>query len=439
MSAIQPYTVQRVDPYPRLYRSRKDKVLAGVAGGLAEHFHLETRVLRVVIVASVLLGGVGLPIYALLWMMTQPKPYSYQPEGSTKALLQAPNQAALPGRPEVAEPTGLGQEVQPLEPKVFVPEKNGVSHGSRLGWLIIGALALGTGNALIGITGGLARFGLAPLVLLAAGAWAAWSAYDMGSTRDKLTKNALLFGGLSAILGSVVLFTAPWYGPGFHGVMVSLSVVLLSIVGVALVAIPPALRMRDSFAEEQAAKAAADERAEIASHLHDSVLQTLTLIQKRSDDQREVVRLARRQERELRQWLFEPEEKHRTTIFGTVEQACAEVESLTGLSLTPVTVGTDSLITENTQAAILAAREAMMNAAKHAGVDSADVYAEIIAGEFGIYVRDRGCGFDPEEIPDDRHGLRDSVHERVEKIGGTVEINSTLGEGTEVEIRVPVS
>lgn len=439
MSALQPYALQRVEPYPRLYRSRSNKVLAGVAGGLADHFHLGTRVVRMGIVLSVLLGGIGLPLYALLWMMTPPKPFNYEHENTRKSLTQAPAQAQLPGRPDVAEPTGLGQEVQPLEPAVLVPEKNHLSYGKRLAWLALGVGALGVGNVFIGATQGLTRFGITPLVLLAAGAWAAWSAYDMHGTRDKLTKNALLFGGLSAIMGSVVLFSAPWYGPGVHGVLVSLSVVLLSVVGVALVAIPPALRMRDSFAEEQAAKAAADERAEIASHLHDSVLQTLTLIQKRSEDQREVVRLARSQERELRQWLFEPEEKHRNTIFGTVEQACAEVEELTGLGLTPVTVGTDTLITENTQAAILAAREAMMNVAKHAGVDSADVYAEILAGEFGIYVRDRGCGFDPEDIPDDRHGLRDSVYERVEKVGGTVEIHSAPGEGSEVEIRVPVS
>lgn len=439
MSTPQPYALQRVEPYPRLYRSRRNKVLAGVAGGLAEHFRLDTRFVRIGVVLSVLLGGIGLPLYSLLWMMTRPEPFTYHRDDAQKSLTQAPSQAELPGRPNVAEPSGLGQETQALEPVAQVPDRNRVSYSSRLGWLALGAAALVVGNVVIGVTQGLTRFGITPLVLLAAGAWAAWSAYDMHGTRDKLTKNALLFGGLSAIMGSVILFAAPWYGPGVRGVLVSSSVVMLSVIGVALVAIPPALRMRDSFAEEQAAKAAADERAEIASHLHDSVLQTLTLIQKRSEDQREVVRLARSQERELRQWLFEPEEKHRTTIFGTVEQACAEVENLTGLSLTPVTVGTDSLITENTQAAILAAREAMMNVAKHAGVDSADVYAEILGGEFGIYVRDRGCGFDPEDIPDDRHGLRDSVCERVEKVGGTVEINSTPGEGSEVEIRVPVS
>lgn len=199
--------------------------------------------------------------------------------------------------------------------------------------------------------------------------------------------------------------------------------------------------MWDQLGEERAEKAAAAERADIASRLHDSVLQTLALIQKRADDPAEVARLARGQERELRQWLFDSQDKTPQTtgtVFTALERACGEVEDIYALRIVPVTVGTDEALTEKTQAAVMAVREALVNVAKHAGVETADVYAEIMLGELNIFVRDRGAGFDPDNIPDGHHGLAESVQGRVERAGGKVRIKSEIGEGTEVAITMDV-
>ncbi|NLF91355.1 MAG: ATP-binding protein, partial [Corynebacterium marinum] len=133
--------------------------------------------------------------------------------------------------------------------------------------------------------------------------------------------------------------------------------------------------------------------------------------------------------------------KSAQSVFAAVETACGEVEDLFGVRIAPVTVGEDTALTEDTKAVVLAAREAMVNAAKHAGVEKLDVYAEILAGELSIFVRDRGAGFDPADIPADRHGIRDSIEGRMERIGGQARIRSTAGEGTEVSVtyRLPVS
>ena len=114
------------------------------------------------------------------------------------------------------------------------------------------------------------------------------------------------------------------------------------------------------------------------------------------------------------------------------------MEDLYGLRIVPVTVGTDEPLTDETHAAVLAAREALVNVAKHAGVDTADVYAEIMLGELNIFVRDRGCGFDPDNVPEGHHGLAESVHGRVERAGGTVRIKSEIDHGTEVAITMGI-
>jgi hypothetical protein len=166
----------------------------------------------------------------------------------------------------------------------------------------------------------------------------------------------------------------------------------------------------------------------------------LALIQKRANNPEEVVRLARSQERELRQWLFDPVTD--VTVLAALQRASGEVEDTFGVRITPVTVGEDIPLDDANQACVLAAREAMVNAAKYAGDSSIDVYAETFGG-LTIYVRDRGPGFDLDAIPADRHGVRDSIFGRVERAGGEVTIHSTPvaanpeQHGTEVEIRLP--
>ena len=227
----------------------------------------------------------------------------------------------------------------------------------------------------------------------------------------------------------------------FAALRSSLLAVLVTLVGVVLLSIPVGLRLWRSLEEERAARIREAERSEIASHLHDSVLQTLALIQKRSDDPGQVLRLARRQERELRQWLFGAGSRMSsgaTTVAGAVEVIAGDVEDAYGLRVDQVVVGGDGPVGEVGEAVLGAVREALVNVAKHAGVDTADVFVENDGRVLSAFVRDRGCGFDPEAVDGDRHGLARSIRHRVESRGGTVAVRSTLGRGTEIRIEMPL-
>lgn len=386
-----PYGKLQPDYYPRFTRPPQGRVVGGVAAGLAQHLRVQVTVVRVVLIIAALLSGMGLVFYALLWI------------------------ASRPGEAEEGAPSSRGRT-------------------TRSGLLLLVLLTLAGAGLSISYVTGAGISTLIPLGVAAAGALVAWQAYDrgFGSARNWL---AIGFGSL-LVLAGIVVVVFNWEGSSF---ITALLAVLLTLAGAAGLAVPVGLRLWDSLLQERAAKAAADERAEIASHLHDSVLQTLALIQKRAQDPAEVTRLARGQERELRQWLFDAPEKLNSTIFAAVETAAGEVEDMFGIRIAPVTVGSDHPLDERTQAVVLAAREAMVNVAKHAGVTAADVYAEILGGELGIYIRDRGVGFDPGQVPGDRHGIRDSIRERVERIGGAVKIRSTPGEGTEVTLTLALS
>ena len=181
------------------------------------------------------------------------------------------------------------------------------------------------------------------------------------------------------------------------------------------------VRLVRELGEERRERIVEAERAEIAAHLHDSVLQTLALIQRQSDQPREVLRLARGQERELRHWLYGPggygrAGRHRGPVLDAgsptaVTAAAAEVEDTYAIDVRPVVVG-DRPLDDGLRALVLATREAMVNAAKHAEVGEVSVYVEVEPDEVHVFVRDRGVGFDPDAVPEDRHGLADSVHGR---------------------------
>jgi len=174
----------------------------------------------------------------------------------------------------------------------------------------------------------------------------------------------------------------------------------------------------------------------MAAHLHDSVLQTLALIQKRAEDPREVAGLARRQERELRHWLLGgPEPTGQETMAGALERAAAEVEELHRVPIEVVTVG-DGPLDGRLEAIVAAAREAMTNAAKFAGSERVDLYAEVQPDRVGVFVRDRGVGFDLQAIPPDRRGVRDSIIGRMERHRGSAAVHSTPGQGTEIELEM---
>jgi signal transduction histidine kinase len=208
------------------------------------------------------------------------------------------------------------------------------------------------------------------------------------------------------------------------------------VVAFMVVAGPWFLRLARSLSFERAARIREQERAELAAHLHDSVLQTLALIQTRSSDAAAVAKLARRQERSLRRWLFERTDEREgghDTIRTVLELAAGEVEELHGVPVEAVIVG-DGRIDTRAEALVQAAREAMTNAAKFARSEHIDLYAEIESLRVTAFVRDRGIGFDPDSVPADRCGVRDSILGRMRRHGGRAMVHSAPGEGTEVEL-----
>ncbi len=198
--------------------------------------------------------------------------------------------------------------------------------------------------------------------------------------------------------------------------------------------------VRDLIAERQA-RALAEERAQMAAHVHDSVLQTLALIQRSADDPQNVVRLARAQERELRAWLFEGRPpgaigEDATMLAEGVGLLQRQVEADHGIAVQVVLVG-DCELDEALRALLDAAREATVNSAKWSGADQVSVYAEVEPDTVMLYVRDRGRGFDPDAVPEDRQGIAQSIRARMARFGGSAVVRSTPGEGAEVQLSMP--
>lgn len=212
--------------------------------------------------------------------------------------------------------------------------------------------------------------------------------------------------------------------------------IAIGVFALAFLVGPRFVRLGRNLNFERAARIREQERAEVAAHLHDSVLQTLALIQKRSGDAGAVAALARRQERELRRWLFDrhyERSREGDSMKGRLEEAAAEVEELHGVPIEAVIVG-DGPLDERREALVQAAREAMTNAAKFARCGQVDLYAEIGPQHVEAYVRDRGVGFQLQEVPPDRRGVRESIIARMSRHGGSAAVHSAPGEGTEVEL-----
>ena len=219
-------------------------------------------------------------------------------------------------------------------------------------------------------------------------------------------------GGAALVIAASVVIFGPWW---------------LSLV-------------RDLIAERQA-RALAEERAQMAAHVHDSVLQTLALIQRSSEDPQHVVRLARAQERELRAWLFEGRSpgaigEDATMLAEGVGLLQRQVEADHGIAVQVVMVG-DCELDDALRALLDAAREATVNAAKWSGADQVSVYAEVETDTVMLYVRDRGRGFDPDAVPEDRQGIARSIRARVARFGGSAVVRSAPGEGAEVQLSMP--
>ena len=220
--------------------------------------------------------------------------------------------------------------------------------------------------------------------------------------------------------------------------------VVLVIAGLVLCLGPWWLRIARDLVLERSARIRSEERekerADIAARIHDSVLQTLALIQRRADDPQKVVQLARMQERELRSWLFEgraPDEADTDATFASgVRQIQQDVETRYGVPVEAVIVG-DCELDDNLSALLAAAGEATVNAAKWSGASVISLFAEVEPGEVSLVVRDRGQGFDPEAVPEDRKGLAESIHGRMARRGGTATVSTAPGEGTKVLLKMP--
>jgi signal transduction histidine kinase len=241
--------------------------------------------------------------------------------------------------------------------------------------------------------------------------------------------------GVLLVIGAGLLFLSS--NDVFGWIRDAALTTIVVVVALALILAPFLWRLARNLASERAERIRSQERAELAAHLHDSVLQTLALMQKRADDPREVAALARRQERELRDWLAGDGRRSAEGRFAAaLRHTAEEIEDDHRVAIDVVVVG-DCELDERSEAVLGAAREAIVNAAKHAGeAGPIRVYAEVDDDGIELFVRDRGPGFDPATIPADRQGVRESIIGRMERVSGTAEIRSAPDGGTEVGLAV---
>nr|WP_188986618.1 ATP-binding protein [Saccharopolyspora subtropica] len=396
-------------------RRRTGRLVAGVAGGVADHLGLPVLWVRAAFTVLAVCAGAGVVAYALLWVF-------------------------------VPQDTGA-------ESPVSVKERQ-----QGFGVILLGAGAMVALGSLVSLP----LWFAAPLVVALVGAAVVWREADESQRRRwrqgarSGVAGALLGGGGRAavvrvlagttlVVVGIATFVAG--SASIEDVRFALVAVIATLIGVAVLTVPWWVRLVRDLNVERANRIRSQERAEIAAHLHDSVLQTLALIQKQADSEREVRRLARGQERELRNWLYGPdgygaeraapvENTAPATFAAELGRICGEVEDTFAIKVQHVVVG-DCDLDDRLSAQLAAAREAVVNAAKHAGVAEVSVYAEVEASQVSVYVRDRGAGFDPDSVPADRHGLADSIRGRMQRHGGRVKLRTSPGSGTEVQMEMP--
>ncbi|WP_245607081.1 ATP-binding protein [Pseudonocardia spinosispora] len=398
-----------------LLRHRSGRMVAGVAGGIAEHLGVPVGWVRAGFTVLATLSGAGVVAYGLCWVFIPQESPDQVRDVSGRERRQALGLAVL----------GIG-----------VATAASAAGDSVVGWIVgpLGVVAVGV--ALVWREADETR----------RRRWAAASRSGLLGAGGKAATLRIVLGGLFVACGLVMLLVGR---VTLSQVPSALLAVTATLVGVGVLTVPFWVRLSQELGDERRERIRETERAEIAAHLHDSVLQTLALIQRQAERPREVRRLARGQERELRTWLYGPTgyghvgsppgeagRPSACTVAEAITSAAAEVEDTYAIAVRPVVVG-DCELNDRLAALAQAAREAMVNAAKHAQVGEVSLYAEIEPDAVHVFVRDRGVGFDPEEVPDDRHGLVDSVHGRMDRHGGSVSLRSTPGEGTEVHLRMP--
>ena len=388
----------------RLTRSRTDRLLGGVCGGLARATGLDPLVLRVAVVALTLAGGTGALLYVVAWLLLPD-------EGGERSLAQG---AVTHRGRDLGEVLAVGSIVLGV---ILLARASGVWFNDAVAWPL---LLAGVGLAVIWRQAGDdERSSLLRVV-------------DLRSRRAALARVGV---GVALVVSGVGAFLAA--SDAFSAVRQGLLATAAIVGGLALITGPFWVRMGRDLASERRKRIRSEERAEVAAHLHDSVLQTLALIQRNADDPRAVVTMARRQERELRGWLFENDQAQAgaDTLAAALARAGEEVEGLHGVTIDVVAVG-DLPLDDRLQALVAASREAMVNAAKWSGDEAVSVYAEVRDGEASVFVRDWGAGFDLDAVAPDRHGVRESIVDRMARHGGKASVRTSPGEGTEVELRI---
>jgi signal transduction histidine kinase/phage shock protein PspC (stress-responsive transcriptional regulator) len=404
-------------PPRKLYRSGEGRLLGGVARGLAGHIGLPVFWVRATFIGLFLVNGLGALLYAAFWF--------FVPLGAGG----------------VGTPTQVPGEPERIPWRARVAKSAVRDRGQLVALLLMLILAL-TYAARTDI-GDTARGYLVPGLLVGAGVALVWRQADNARRarwveigRRRRTINVLRAAAGVLLVGTGVSVIIVLQGSAQH-LGSAFQAALAVLVGLVLLIGPYLIRMTQDLAEERRLRIRVQERAEFAAHVHDSVLHTLTLIQRHAEQPHEVRRLARAQERELREWLRRPEssgrkEEEPTLLADALRKTAAEVEDKHGVPLEVVVVG-DSALDDALWAMVQAAREAMVNAAKYGG-GPVQVFGETEEARVFVSVRDHGPGFDPETVPPDRMGVRESIFGRMRRNGGRAKIRPAPGGGTVVEL-----
>lgn len=378
-------------------------LMGGVCAGIATHLGVNVWLVRAIFVGLLFLNGVGALAYAL-----------------AIALIPAGN----PASSQLVAPTRLAAQLNQLQSKDGRDQATTIFSGTVL--LALAAILVAWSR------GWLESNAYLPLLIIGCGAALAWSqAEEVMHTPRSMAAIARLAAGLAlAVLGVLI-----WLSDhtDMSGMLIGALAALVMLSVVALVLAPLWLGVIRQLSQTQAAQARASERADIAAHLHDSVLQTLTLLRAQADDPQRVAALALSQERELRAWLYGDNHPTNENLRSEVESVSREIEQLYGVPVDSVIVG-DTPATAKTRVLTSALREALANAVRH-GKPPISLYVEVSGQEVEAYVRDHGAGFELEAINPDRHGVRDSIIGRMQRHGGSATIRAREP-GTEVCLRL---
>ena len=394
-----------------LRRDPEDRIGGGLAAGIGERLDFSPTAVRIAcVVAALVLQGWVVPVYFIGWLLIPAK-------GETAGIWAKARRDSRGTTLAIAVASLLA---------VFLLLAGVLNDGSIevYGWpqvVSVACLTLIWRNAPENEQAAM-RHLIAPLESLGGG----------GENARRSTRVRFAVSGALLIAGLSWLFS-------LHGglrLLAPLGGFVLVAAGIVVLLGPWWLRIARDLLLERQARARAEERADMAAHMHDSVLQTLALIQRSSDTPQTVVQLARAQERELRSWLFEgraPGETEVTSFAEGIRQIQRDVEARHGVPVEVVTVG-DCPLDEHLSALLAAAREATVNAAKWSGAAVISVFGEVEPDKVAVAVRDRGKGFDPDVVPADRKGVAESIRGRMMRHGGDATVQSTLGEGTKVTL-----